>query len=89
MQQRKIPLRKCMGCNEMKPKKEMVRVVRSKEGEVSLDLTSRKSGRGAYVCPNSSCLSKARKARRIERALQCPIPEEVYDRMEEEMQENE
>lgn len=89
MQQRKIPLRKCMGCNEMKPKKELVRVVRSKEGEVSLDLTSRKAGRGAYVCPNSSCLSKARKARRIERALQCQIPEEVYDRMEEEMQENE
>lgn len=89
MQQRKIPLRKCMGCNEMKPKKELVRVVRSKEGEISLDLTSRKPGRGAYVCPNSSCLSKARKARRIERALQCQIPEEVYDRMEEEMQENE
>lgn len=89
MQQRKTPLRKCMGCNEMKPKKELVRVVRSKEGEVSLDLTSRKAGRGAYVCPNSSCLSKARKARRFERALQCQIPEEVYDRMEEEMQENE
>lgn len=89
MQQRKIPLRKCMGCNEMKPKKELVRVVRSKEGEVSLDLTSRKAGRGAYVCPSSSCLSKARKARRFERALQCQIPEEVYDRMEEEMQENE
>ena len=82
---RKIPLRKCMGCNEMKPKQELVRVVKSPEGEISLDLTGKKSGRGAYVCRSAECLKKARKARRIEKALSCSIPEEVYDRMEEEM----
>lgn len=82
---RKIPLRKCTGCNEMKPKKELVRVVRSPEGEVSLDLTGKKPGRGAYVCRDEKCLAKARKAKRFERAFDCTIPEEVYDRMEGEL----
>ncbi len=86
---RKIPLRKCMGCGEMFPKKELVRVVKSPEDEVSLDLTGKKSGRGAYVCKNSECLKKARKCRGFERALSCKIPEEVYDIMEKEMSENE
>lgn len=82
---RRIPLRKCTGCNEMKPKQELVRVVRSPEGEISLDLTGKKPGRGAYVCRSEECLKKARKARRFERAFSCAIPDEVYDRMEEEM----
>lgn len=75
----------CSGCMEHKPKKELVRVVRSPEGEISLDLTGKKSGRGAYICAELACLKKARKARRFERALACQIPEEVYDRLELEM----
>lgn len=82
MKQKKIPLRKCSGCGEMKPKKELVRVVRSPEGEVSLDLNGRKAGRGAYVCPNIQCLNKARKAKRFERSLEISIPDEVYQSME-------
>ena len=89
MKPRRIPLRKCTGCNEMKPKKELVRVVKSPEGEISLDLTGRKAGRGAYVCPDAACLAAARKARRLERAFSCAIPEEVYTRMEEELAQHE
>ena len=85
---KKIPLRMCTGCGEMKPKKELVRVVRSSDGEISLDLTGRKSGRGAYVCHRLDCLKKARKSRRIERSLDCKIPDELYDAMEKEMQNN-
>ena len=95
VRQKKIPQRKCMGCNEMFPKKELIRVVKCKTGdeedayEISLDLTGKKSGRGAYVCKNLQCLQKARKAKRFERALECTIPEDVYDRMEQELSENE
>lgn len=89
MHTKKIPMRKCTGCGEMKPKRELVRVVKSPEGEVSLDLTGKKSGRGAYVCKDEKCLVAARKARRFERAFSCQIPEEVYDKMEEELKENE
>ena len=78
-------MRKCLGCNEMKPKKELVRVVRSPEGEVSLDLTGKKSGRGAYVCRDAGCLEKAIKSKRLERAFSCEIPDEIYERMEEEL----
>ena len=85
---RKIPVRMCAGCSEHKPKKELVRVVRTPEGEILLDLTGKKSGRGAYVCPNLDCLKKARKTRRIERSLDCKIPDELYDAMEKEMQNN-
>ncbi|MBE6715654.1 MAG: YlxR family protein [Ruminococcaceae bacterium] len=85
MQQKKIPMRKCTGCNEMKPKKELVRVVKSPEGEISMDLTGKKSGRGAYVCRSKKCLSAAIKAKRLERAFECSIPEEVYVRLEGEM----
>lgn len=81
MTPKKIPVRRCMGCNEGKPKKELVRVVKNSAGEVSLDLTGRKQGRGAYVCPNADCLAKARKAKRLERALECAIPDEVYEAM--------
>lgn len=89
MPKRKIPLRKCMGCNEKKPKKELVRVVLSPGGEVSLDLTGRKDGRGAYVCHDINCLNKARKGKRFERILDCQIPEEVYAQMEEELKSDE
>ncbi len=83
---RKIPVRQCMGCNEHKPKTELLRVVRSPEGDISLDMTGRKNGRGAYICRDVKCLRKARKSRRIESNLECAIPEEVYDRMEQELE---
>ncbi len=84
MQQKKIPMRKCTGCNEMKPKKELVRIVRSPEGEISMDLTGKKSGRGAYICRNASCLNAARKAKRLERAFECTVSDEVWERLEKE-----
>ena len=89
MHQKKIPMRMSTGSGEMKPKRELVRVVKSPEGEVSLDLTGKKPGRGAYVCRSADCLRAARKARRFERAFSCRIPDEVYDRMEEELSRNE
>ena len=70
-------------------KKELIRVVRSPEGEISLDITGRKPGRGAYICPKAECLKKARKARRLERAFECAIPDSVYDQMEEELRQRE
>lgn len=82
---KKVPIRQCLGCNEHKPKNEMIRVVRSPEGDISLDTRGKKSGRGAYICYSVSCLNKARKSRRIERALECAIPDEVYDTMESEL----
>lgn len=75
---KKIPERKCMGCNEKRPKKELVRVVRTPQGEVLLDVTGKKSGRGAYICPNVSCYEKALKTKRLERCLEVEIPSEVY-----------
>lgn len=100
MHEKRVPLRMCAGCGEMKPKKELVRVVKAPdqkdenglvvtEGGVSLDLSGRKPGRGAYVCKNITCLKAARKARRFEKAFSCQIPAEVYDRMEEEIVRNE
>lgn len=86
---RKIPMRKCTGCGEMKPKKELVRVVKNKDGEISLDLTGKKAGRGAYICKELSCLQSARKNRGLERAFSCKIPEEIYDGMEQELKINE
>ena len=79
---KKIPVRQCLGCNEHKPKVELIRVVRDPEGGISLDTRGKKSGRGAYICHNVKCLNKARKSKRIERALECEIPEEIYDAME-------
>ncbi len=84
---KKIPMRQCLGCNEHKPKAELLRVVRSPEGEISLDFTGKKSGRGAYICKNLACLKKVRKSRRLEHNLECPISPEVYDRMEAELSE--
>jgi len=85
MKKRKIPMRQCMGCNEHKPKGDLLRVVRSPEGEISLDFTGKKSGRGAYICQSLRCLQKARKSGRIAKNLDCSIPDEVYDQMEEEL----
>ncbi len=82
---RKIPERRCTGCGGTFPKKELVRVVRSPEGDVSLDFTGKKSGRGAYVCPKLDCLKKARKAGRISRSLECAVTDEVYTALEEEI----
>ncbi len=86
---KKIPLRMCLGCGEMKPKKELIRVVKSPEGEISLDLTGKKSGRGAYICRSCECFDKARKARRFEKSFSCRIDDEVYNSMEGELKENE
>ena len=79
MQQKKIPLRRCTGCNEQKPKKELVRVVRAPSGEISIDLVGKKPGRGAYLCPNPDCLTKAKKKKALERYFEQPVPAEVYD----------
>lgn len=83
MKKKKTPMRTCSGCNEKKEKSELVRIVRSPDGEISLDLTGKKSGRGAYLCNNPQCLEKAKKAKRLERSLSLKIPDEVYDNLEE------
>lgn len=85
MQKRKIPMRMCTGCGEMKSKKELVRIVRSSEGVISLDRTGRKPGRGAYICNSAECLKKAKKGKRLEKAFACAIPEEIYSQLEEEI----
>lgn len=88
-QKKKIPLRKCTGCGEMKPKKELVRVVKTPDDEVLMDLTGRVNGRGAYICPDAQCLKIARKSKRIEKSFQMQIPDEIYDKMEEELKNHE
>lgn len=85
---RKIPQRQCLGCNEHRPKAELLRVVRTAEGNIELDFTGKKSGRGAYICKDPECLKKARKSRRIDRNLDCTIPDDIYDRMESELEEH-
>ena len=82
---RKLPVRRCTGCGEHFPKKELIRVLRTPDGDILLDDSGKKSGRGAYICKNASCLKKARKARRLESSLECSIPDSVYDRLEEEL----
>lgn len=82
---KKIPVRQCLGCREHKPKPELIRVVRSPEGEVSLDFRGKKPGRGAYVCPDPECLKKVRKSRALERAFSVPLPDEVWEALEEQM----
>ena len=89
MAEKKIPQRMCSGCGEHFDKRQLIRVVRSPEGEISLDLTGRKNGRGTYICPKAECLRRARKGRRLERALSCQIPEDVYDAMERELEQRE
>ena len=87
MKPRKTPMRMCVGCREMKPKKELIRVVKSPEGEVSLDFKGKKPGRGAYVCPDAECLRRARKSRALERAFSAAMPDGVYDALEAQMRE--
>ena len=82
---RKVPVRRCTGCGEHFPKISLIRILRTPEGEITLDLTGKKSGRGAYICKNVQCLRRARKQRRIEASLECSIPEAVYDKLEEEL----
>ena len=84
--QKKIPQRQCMGCRERKAKKEMIRVVRSPEGTVSLDFGGKMNGRGAYICPNKECLKKALRSKALDRSLEVTIPEDVYARLEKEME---
>ncbi|MBQ4095043.1 MAG: YlxR family protein [Oscillospiraceae bacterium] len=85
MKTKKIPMRMCLGCSEMKPKKELVRVVKSPDGEISIDLTGKKSGRGAYICKSADCLLLARKGRKLEKSFSCKIEDSVYDTMEAEL----
>ena len=87
MQQKKIPQRQCMGCRERKEKRELIRVVRSPEGTVSLDFRGKAPGRGAYICPDPLCLKKAIRSKALERSLETAIPEEIYARLEQEMEE--
>jgi len=89
MQAKNQPLRMCTGCGEMKPKRELVRLVKNKDGEVLLDLTGKAQGRGAYICKNSECFKKAVKARRFEKAFSQKIPEEIYQKIEAELKNNE
>ena len=84
--EKKIPMRQCLGCREMKPKREMIRVVRSPAGEISLDFRGKASGRGAYVCRDAKCLKKAIRAKALERAFCVQIPAEIYERLEREME---
>lgn len=87
MSVKKIPLRQCIGCGEMKSKKEMIRVIKTAEGEILLDATGRKNGRGAYLCPSMECFKKAVKGRGLERSFKMVIPREVYETLEKEMEE--
>lgn len=84
MANKKIPMRQCVGCGEMKAKKELLRVIKTEDG-VLLDATGKKNGRGAYICANTECLKKARKSKGLERSLKVAIPDEVYDNLEKEM----
>lgn len=89
MQPKKPALRMCIGCGEMKPKRELVRIVKNKEGEISLDLVGRAPGRGAYLCHSVECFKKAQKARRLEKAFSCAIPAEIYEKITGELMQDE
>lgn len=85
MAAKKIPLRKCTGCQEMKPKKELLRVVLTPEGTVELDLTGKQAGRGAYICKNAECFQLARKKKSLDRSLKTTVTDEVYERLSQEL----
>ena len=85
MGMKKIPLRQCIGCGEMKSKKELIRVLKTTEDEIVIDATGRKNGRGAYICPSMECFKKAVKSKVLERSLKMAIPKEVYEALEKEM----
>ena len=84
--QKKIPMRQCLGCREMKPKRELIRAVKSPDGEVDLDFKGKMPGRGAYLCPNGECLKKAMKSKALERAFSVQIPEEIYEELRQQME---
>ena len=84
--QKKIPQRQCMGCRERKPKRDMIRVVRCTDGNVSLDFGGKMNGRGAYICPDMDCLKKAIRSKALDRSLEVTIPEQVIDRLQKEME---
>ena len=86
MAMKKIPLRQCIGCGQMKNKREMIRVIKTPEGEILLDATGRKNGRGAYLCPSGECLKKAVKNKGLERSFKMAIPKEIYENLEKEME---
>ena len=85
LKQKKIPVRRCVGCNAQRPKRELLRILKTADGEITLDATGKKNGRGAYLCPSAACLAKARKAKRLERTFEVPIPDGIYDRLTEEI----
>lgn len=84
--QKKIPMRQCLGCREMKPKRELIRAVKSPDGEINLDFKGKMPGRGAYLCPNGECLKKAMKSKALERAFSVQIPEEIYEELRQQME---
>ena len=84
--QKKIPMRQCLGCREMKPKRELIRVVRSPSGEITLDFKGKAQGRGAYLCPQAECLKKAARSRALERSLETAIPDEIYAQLSKQME---
>ena len=86
--QKKIPQRQCMGCRERKAKRELIRIVRGTDGNVSLDFGGKMNGRGAYICPNPECLKKVQKSKALDRSLEVTIPAEVYERLAREMEDN-
>ena len=86
MSMKKVPLRQCIGCGEMKSKKEMIRVIKTADEEILLDATGRKNGRGAYLCPSMECMKMAVKSKGLERSFKMAIPKEVYDALEKEME---
>ena len=86
MSMKKVPLRQCIGCGEMKSKKEMIRVIKTADEEILLDATGRKNGRGAYLCPSMECMKKAVKSKGLERSFKMAIPKEVYDALDQEME---
>lgn len=87
MANKKIPMRQCIGCGEMKPKKELIRILKTADEEIILDTTGRKNGRGAYICPKDECLQKARKSKGLERSFKMPISKDVYEMLAKEMEE--
>lgn len=88
MKQKKVPLRMCLGCKEMKPKKELIRVVKNNEGEINIDLVGKKPGRGAYICKSIECLDNAIKAKRLEKAFETTIDVEIYDKLKDQLEGN-
>ena len=86
MQKKKIPLRKCVGCNEQKPKKELIRIVRTKEGEMSVDFTGKAHGRGAYICHDHECLKKAEKKKSLNRAFGCAVNQDIFEKLYKELE---